>query len=368
MKKIIITLVAGMLLSLLISSVAQAELAEIKVGKGTLKMGGNLQAGFTYNLEDAAGTDAFTINRARFLFWGDIIPDKVKYFLQLENKGGAGLLDYKARFFYIEKTEICVGRYIPMFTLYMPSSTAKLELINYPLTTQKFAMWRQVGVTAITKTDAVDFAVGIYNGADVPNNTTDNNDAKDFFGRIDIHPATENMKVRFGGYAWIGKALSTFDSSGVTLTYAEETLKMDRFGGFVKADLENIPVKIRGEFITAKDEFLTTNDPTKIAEIKSMAYFGHISYKVAPKCELLARYDFYDPDTDMDYDAATVGTGDDHEVWLTVGVNHYLDGVNAMFYLNYIHKMEPGDMNTIAGKVEREVDNDLIQVQMQLAF
>ncbi len=64
MKRLTITLAAGMLLSLLISSVALAEMAEIKVGKGTLKMGGILQAGFTYNLEDAAGTDQFTLNRA----------------------------------------------------------------------------------------------------------------------------------------------------------------------------------------------------------------------------------------------------------------------------------------------------------------
>ncbi len=297
------------------------------------------------------------------MFWCDIVPDKVKYFLQLENKDGAGLYDYKARFFYIEKTEICVGRYLPMFTLYMPLPTSKLEMINYPLTTQKYAMWRQVGVTAITKTDAVDFTVGIYNGADVKNNTADNNDAKDFFGRIDIHPAMEKVKVQFGGYAWIGKALSAYDSSGTTLTYDEETMKMDRFGGFVKVDHENIPLKIRGEFVTAKDETLDSPDPADICETKSMAYFAHIGYELTPKVEVLARYDFFDPDTDMDYAAGL--TGDDHEAWLTVGVNHYLDGLNAMFYLNYIHKMEPG--KTATG-VDREVNNDEIVAQMQLAF
>lgn len=373
MKKLTFTLAAGMLLTLLISSVAVAELAEVKVGKGNLKIGGILQAGFTYQMEDAAGVNAFTLNRARFLLWGDIVPDKVKYFLQLENKGGTGLLDYKARFFYIEKTEICVGRYLPMFTLYMPSSTAKLEMINYPLTTQKYAMWRQIGITSITKTEVVDFTAGIYNGADLPNGYTDNNDAKDFMGRVDIHPTIENIDLSIGGYAWIGSALPTitvtqFDttfvvapadpvdtvgiiinSTNTTNTFPEETLSKSRFGGFVKVDHKNIPLKVRAEFITAKDEFLQSNDLTDIGETKSMAYFGHLGYEVAPKVELLARYDFFDPNTDVD---------DNAENWFTFGVNYYLDGINSMFYLNYIMKGEEGD----------EVDNDMIVAQMQLVF
>ena len=208
MKRLTLIALAGMLMALLFSSAVTAEMAEIKVGKGTLKMGGILQAGYTFNLEDAAGFDSFTLNRARFLFWGDIVPDKIKYFLQLENKNGAGLLDYKARFFYIEKTEITFGRFLPNFTLYMPSSTAKLEMINYPLTTLKMGPpWRQVGLQTTTQMEYFDFNLGIFNGADAPNNISDNNDAKDFFARVDIKPPIEQAKVRFGGYAWLGFAL-----------------------------------------------------------------------------------------------------------------------------------------------------------------
>ncbi|NIO08426.1 MAG: hypothetical protein GTO40_10630, partial [Deltaproteobacteria bacterium] len=53
-----------------------------------------------------------------------------KYFVQLDHRGGISVLDYKAQFFYIEKTEITVGRFLPNFTMYMPLSTAKLEMIN----------------------------------------------------------------------------------------------------------------------------------------------------------------------------------------------------------------------------------------------
>jgi hypothetical protein len=49
---------------------------------------------------------------------------------------------------------------------------------------------------------------------------------------------------------------------------------------------------------------------------------------------------------------------DNGESWLTIGVNYYLDGINSMFYLNYIKKGEEGN----------EVDNDMIVAQMQLVF
>ncbi len=360
MKKLILIIVVGTLFSLLISSLAVAQMAEVKVGKGTLKMGGILQAGYTYNLEDSAGFDSFTLNRARFLFWGDIIPDKVKYFVQLDHRGGISVLDYKAQFFYIQKTEIAVGRFLPNFTLYMPYSTAKLEMINYPLTTLSFATWRQVGIQTTTKTDYVDFNVGVFNGADQPNNFSDNNDAKDFLLRADVKPPVEQAKVRFGGYAWIGSA-----DPGWGMT-EEGTVKNNRFGGFAKVDYEateKVTVKFRGEFLMASSEYLTFADMDSVATTDAQAFFVHLGIQPCPKTEFLLRYDSHDPDTDQSYVAGV--TADDEISWLTGGVNYYLDGINAMFYLNYIRKMESGKY---ADGSDREIDNDLIVAQVQITF
>jgi len=131
MRKLGILTVSLILIFLFTASFAQA-ITEIKVGKGDLKIGGILQAGLTYNLEDDAGTDAFWMKRGRFLFWGTIIPDKVKYFVQLDHAGGVSLLDYKAQFFYIEKTEITFGRFLPAFTLYMPL-TSVCDEMSFPV-------------------------------------------------------------------------------------------------------------------------------------------------------------------------------------------------------------------------------------------
>lgn len=344
--KISILTALFIILALVFVQTSSAQMAEVKVGKGTLKMGGILQAGYTFHLEDDEGYNSFTLNRARFLFWGDIIPDKVKYFVQLDHKGNVSVLDYKARFFYISNTEITVGRFLPNFTLYMPYSTAKLEMINYPLTTQRFAVWRQVGIQTTTKTEYVDFNLGIFNGADQPNNTSDNNDAKDFLLRANIKPPIEQAKVLFGGYAWIGSA-----DPGFGLT-EEGTVKRNRFGGFAKVDYkatEDVTVKFRGEFLMASTEHLTFADMDSVACIDAQAFFAHVGIQPTPKVEVLFRYDFHDPDTDTD---------DDGESWITAGVNYYLESINSMFYLNYISKIEQGT----------DVDNDLIVAQVQIAF
>ncbi|OQX92780.1 MAG: hypothetical protein B6D58_01165 [candidate division Zixibacteria bacterium 4484_95] len=344
--KISILTALFIILALVLVQTSSAQMAEVKVGKGTLKMGGILQAGYTFHLEDDEGYNSFTLNRARFLFWGDIIPDKVKYFVQLDHKGNVSVLDYKARFFYISNTEITVGRFLPNFTLYMPYSTAKLEMINYPLTTQRFAVWRQVGIQTTTKTEYVDFNLGIFNGADQPNNTSDNNDAKDFLLRANIKPPIEQAKVLFGGYAWIGSA-----DPGFGLT-EEGTVKRNRFGGFAKVDYkatEDVTVKFRGEFLMASTEHLTFADMDSVACIDAQAFFAHVGIQPTPKVEVLFRYDFHDPDTDTD---------DDGESWITAGVNYYLESINSMFYLNYISKIEQGT----------DVDNDLIVAQVQIAF
>ncbi len=288
----------------------------------------------------------------------------MKYFVQLDHKGGTSLLEYKARFFYIDKTEITVGRFLPNFTLYQPYSTAKLEMINYPLTTSMFATWRQVGIQTTTITEYVDFNLGIFNGADQTNNTGDNNDAKDFLIRADVKPPLEKANLRFGGYAWLGMALPTYG----TTTFPGETVERNRFGGYIRQDCkatEKLTLKFRGEFLMASTEEVysldTTNNVITIDETcttDAQAFFAHVGIQPDPRFEFLARYDSYDPDTDVSYEAGV--SADDKTSWLTLGANYYLEGLNSMFYLNYIHKMEPGK--------DGEVDDDQLVAQVQILF
>ncbi len=341
MRKLSLLIAGLMLVSIFAGSFAMGA-TEVKVGKGDLKIGGILQAGYTFNVEDSLGTDSFWLKRARFLFWGTIVPDKVKYFVQLDHRGSISVLDYKARFFYIEKTEIAVGRFLPNFTLYMPVSTAKLEMINYPYTTTMYAVWRQCGIQSTTKTDYVDFNLGIFNGGDIPNNWADNNDAKDFLLRADVRPPIDEAKVHFGGYAWLGFAPPPFGWED-----GDDTFKRNRFGGFVKADYtkDELTLRFRGEFLMAQDEYMVaaTKSTFEKDTRNSQAFFGHVGVQPVPQVEFLARFDSYDPNTDMDDDGISAITG---------GVNYYIDGINSMFYLNYIHNMYQDEDKDAVGVVQ----------------
>lgn len=361
MKKLIFLVIAGMLFSLLISNLALAQMAEVKVGKGTLKIGGILQTDGVFFLDTDAGTNSFNMKRARFLFWGEIIPDNVKYFVQTDAVGEKFLLDTKFRFFYIPKTEITVGRFLPNFTHHMPRSTAKLDMINYPLVTLKYAMWRQVGIQTTTKTDYVDFNVGIFNGYP-KNNWKDNNDAKDLFGRVDFKP---NEFIRVGGNAWWGKTPSISIKPDTTTWIYQDTLgeyheaksiKADtliqdtdlyRIGGLFLVNWENLTVNSEYMFGSTDKLYYPNKDSTK--EIKSQGFYAHVGYKVNPHVQISARYDFFDPNTNVEKDG---------ESWITGGVNFFLEGYNSMFYLNFIKKDEQGE----------EIDNDVVKGQVQITF
>ena len=349
MRRLFYLAMGGVLLLLLVSSLAFAgDMEGIKVGKGTLKVGGILQAGATLQMEDAQGNNQFTLNRARFLFWGNIVEDKVNYFVQTETKNGLGVLDYKLCLFLIPKTEIAFGRFLPNFTLYMPYSTAKLEMINYPLTTTEYAVWRQTGVQTTTKTRFFDFNLGAFNGGDQTNNMSDNNDAKDFLVRGAFKAPGEKVKLRAGGYAWLGAAEPTVANPD------EKTWESTRYGGFVKADMPLWPqatLKLRSELVLASTEELAAGG-TKVDDTctrDSQTFFAHAGLQPMPQFEFLLRLDVHDPDTDADDDAYS---------WFTGGVNYYLEGINTMFYLNYIMKTEEGT----------DVDNDLVVFQAQVLF
>jgi len=312
----------------------------LKVGYGTLKIGGILQAGGCYSLDTLQPVQfTFQMKRARLLFWGEVVPAKVKYFVQTDAVGSPFLLDTKLQFFYLPYTEVAIGRFLPNFTHYMPRSTAMLDMINYPLLVARYAMWRQIGVQTTTSTDYLDFNLGIFNG--YPGNSwSDDNDAKDFFSAAAI-------KVDFAsliGYSWLGKTpMDTID------------LAKNRFGGGLilsKGLTEQMAVAVKGEGVMGQD------DVTADSTINSMGFYGHLGLKLnlgegLPAVEILGRYDSFDPDMDVD---------DNAETWITGGVNFFIDGEHAKISLNYVMKKE----ETPAG-VE-EPDNDEVLGQVQVFF
>ena len=311
---------------------------------GTLKIGGIMQSTFTYNMDEDDVQTEFALKRSRLLFWGTILNDKIKYFIQTEGVSSPYVLDTKLIFAdYIPMTTITIGRFLPNFTHYMPRSTAMLDMINYPLMVGNYAMWRQIGVQTMTKTDYVDFNVGLFNGYPA-NSTTENNDAKDLLLAAAGKPAEF---VKLFGYGWFGNLLLADDEDLAKNRYG--------FGALIDYPLsEEMSVAFKGEYCLGIDE-----QGEGIDDLNSAGYYAHVGFKVKPQIELLLRYDNIDPDTDAN---ANDYAGAGATSWITLGANYFLDGEHVKFSLNYIMKKEE------VPDGDDEPDNDQIVVQAQLFF
>lgn len=350
MRRVLATAIAVGLAALFLQGSAGAVISAGSSDEMDLNIGAILQAGFVYyttdqHLGNAANT--FQLNRTRMIMSGAIIPERVRYFMQAELVNEIAILDYRASFYFIPKTEVAFGRFLPNFTLYMPYSTASLEMIRYPLTTQVYGMFRQVGLQTTTVTEHVDFNVGVFNGADIVNNFRDNNDAKDLFARVDLKPPLADGEARIGAYYWLNRK-----SVGPEFTEdADETYSNNRIGIFGKLDypLSTMLLKLRAEFLLATDEHGNPDDPD---EVDSDAWFAHAGVQLTDNWEVLARYDAHDPNTDDDAE-------DDSESILTLGVNYYLKDINSMFYLDYgLHMYEEPDADNVG----------YFEGQVQIAF
>ena len=191
--------------------------------------------------------------------------------------------------------------------------------------------------------------LGCFNGADWANNTRDNNNAKDFMARVDVHPAMDNMSLLVGGQFWMGR--HRVDAS--------HNKNNTTFSGFVSLDYNKM-VKFRGEYLMKTVEEGWDDDPTVegLDDLKSSGFYVTGGYTANEWLEILARYDMFDPNTDGE---------DDGESWITVGVNFMIHKYNAMIGLNVVMKSEEYQIFDNMNE-EVDFDNDEAIVQFQIAI
>lgn len=333
---------------MLLVSVVQAEDPNPIVTAPTMKLHSVMQTLVTVPVGDAPGVFDMSPQRMRLILVGDVVPGKVGYLFQGEALGDALILDMFFKFSgYVPNTTLNVGRFIPYFTYYQQNNTGKLDFINYPLTTLNYAQWRQVGVWSQTKLgESLMLNLGIYNGADIPNNTNDNNSAKDFFGRVDYDILKGDMKLKAAVYGWYG---SKFDlvTDGSGNFVSDEDLPLMRVGGFVAGSVSNF--RYVAEYVVGSDDFLTQPTVDNTTDTRSSwAALVQGIYTIG-KFEVLGRYDMAEPNADTD---------DDEINWITVGANYWVEKYTKVG-LNYVKKGEKG---------ANEVDNDALMVQFQLAW
>ena len=305
--------------------------AAVRTRYGSLTLGGILQFWALGKMPPAEETDfEFIFKRARVLLWGDIGTSKIGYFLRFEGRESPFLLDAKLRFFYIPKTEIAIGRFLPDFSLYMPRLVSQLDTTNYPVVVQKYGMWHQVGIQSTTTTGFVDFTLGVFNGPE--NRFRDDNSEKDYLFKVNLKPV---KGFQFALYRWQGSP-----------RLSSETWKLaNRDGANLQLSTRRFSIKV--ELIRGINEKL--NPKGEVLSIEGIGGYANMVYQLHPRAELVFRYDYYDINRAF---------ANNEIYWITPGLNLKLHQEVAVLSVNYVVKREK----------PTEINNDLLIVQLQISF
>ena len=375
---------------------------------GKMKLGGVLQAQLLFtDLADEkyfVGTKQisrdieFNLARMRIILTGSFLKDKVSYLIQGDMVNTDGfLLDARASIKPIKALEIRFGRFIPDFTYFMPMNVGKLMVIDYPLVTSSFSVWRQVGLELIFDQPYFSITAGVFNGmrfasktitpvdpddpaktlsltvSDTalapgymsanPDNLTDDNLGKDFLFRFLLKPV---KGLEFAPYVWYGMPQYTWYESGKTTK--NETGHLLHFG--VEARYLRDNLSILAEYAMRRiyypDGAQTPEaDPTKRKNVSpdplvAHGAFVHFGYIFIKRIEPMLRLDYYDKDIDSDLG---------QEIWGTVGLNYYIDGLHARLTGEYILKVLQRDKDTNTTAIEAEnflVHNILFQLCLMI--
>ncbi|HIA00367.1 MAG TPA: hypothetical protein EYN66_00360, partial [Myxococcales bacterium] len=197
-------------------------------GNYTMKLGGRLQARFTYDAIDGFDPNgkeydksAFNIPRARLKLAGHLFDKKVTYYFQTDfGKGKAGLKDFFTDYIVHNKwLRIRAGQWKRPFSRQQLTSSAKQEMVDRAITDKAFFAGRDIGIELhnhYIKSPEFEYALGIFNG---------NGIQKDNFADR-LNPA---MVVRLGyNYGGI-KGYSEADFEGGPFRFAVATSALINF-------------------------------------------------------------------------------------------------------------------------------------------
>ncbi len=298
-------------------------------------------AGYTqvrYQILDQPGKiDGFDVRRARLDLKGNLSP-YWGYRLQFDFANTPKLLDAYIEFKLNDYLDLIAGQSkIPLSVENLIPSN-KLELIELSQVVEALAARKNdvigdqngldIGVQlkgTIVKINGrpfFDYNVGIFNGSGI--NTADKNENKDLAGRLIIHPVAglDIAGEYYDGVANIGDTIN----SG-----------RGRYGADLAYEWKNLSV--RSEYIHGKD-----------AKIDKEGYYLQAGYYLLKKkLQLVAKYDFYDPDKSKTKNNTT---------WYVLGANINFNA-NTRLQVNYTFKEE---------EKGKGINNNVASFQLQIGF
>jgi phosphate-selective porin OprO and OprP len=315
----------------------------INTGSKLLQIGGLLQERYQ-GFEQKGVNNAFDLHRARLIISGNVTDDW-SYFTQTELGGtGVKLVDAYTAYKVADYLKFTAGQFKIPFSLESLTGDAQLEFIDRSQAVEALVgrskdvignqQGRDIGIQVsgnfakVNDLYLFDYSLGLFNGAgyDV---TTDNNDHKDFVGRLGVHPL---KGLDFGGSIYEGEDIPLSTATVPNpVTQARNRYGFD--GRYVLGALS-----LTAEYVHGTD-----------GAIRKDGWFGQVGYYVIPQIQLVAKYDTYDP----------------NKVKTTDRSNIYIGGVNFVFNkytrlaIDYLDRRE---------ETATQVKNNILEAQLQIAF
>jgi len=309
----------------------------ISIGRA-LQISGLVQARYQ-GFAQSGVNNAFDLRRVRLDLRGNV-SDDWSYDVYSEFAGsGVKLVDAYVQYKVADFLKFTAGQFKIPFSIESLTSDSQLEFSDRSQVVEALVSrtkdvignsnGRDIGIQingSFVKVDdqyLFDYTFGVFNGAgyDV---TTDNNNRKDFGGRLSVHPI-KNLVVSADFYNGLGNYGSPATNQ-----------KRNRTG---------VDARYVWEGLSVTAEYDKGTDGT----IKREGWYAQAAYFVIPKrLQLAAKYDTYDP---------TQTKNTDRSNWYIGGFNYYFNEWTR-FTIDYSIRRE----QTV------QVKNNLLNAQLQIVF
>ena len=272
--------------------------------------------------------DGFSLAKVRPTLTGQVSPH-ISYVLQVDLtwlKKDELITDAQVCFSGLKPFSIIAGQ---MGTPVSPSflmAAPRWETFLMPLAVEKLSPKRDIVVLVLGEflEKKLNVAAGIFNGAGA--NTLNTDDRYLYAGRI------------------YGKPVEYFELSGSLAYHEKHGIGEKRlvYDGYFEADYRDILLK--SELAGRRAESIDTGET-----IHSFGFSILAAYTVREKVQPVIRYDWYNPDSDIDSDEITRITG---------GINYFVRDHFIKLMADYVHEMESGE----------DIENDQFLFMMQIVF
>jgi hypothetical protein len=177
---------------------------------------------------------------------------------------------------------------------------------------RKFSNVRDLGIKDMGSWKYMDYSLGIYNGTRA---NTDNNTSLDIASWVSFKPLVDKPQygsLLLGGGYTVGENIYNYNIFGTHMGYKYKKFGFDT--EYSRADGTDGLLATRGK--------------------NAQGTYFQSSYDVTPKLQLAARYDTFNPYTELHGDSISSNKPSDE---YTLGLNYFLDKSNVKFQLNYVY-------------------------------